>query len=97
MTQGVENLARNQEHDVTYYVELILPLAISLLFWCMFHGFEITIGISPKTIAYIDTCVFSLFAVGVLSGIIFSLTQKLHSTRFEIHRMRNNTADGNNE
>ena len=97
MTRGVENLARNQEHDVTDYAKLILPLVTLLLFWYMFHGFEITIGISPKTIAYIDTCVFSLFAVGVLSDIIFSLTQKLHSARFETHRMRNNTADGNNE
>ena len=67
------------------YVSVILLISMMSIIWKMVTGFGTIIGVSPKTLAYIDTCVFSLFVIGSLVGItITSLLSEIDSLKFKL-------------
>lgn len=59
-------------------MELVLTFGMILLFWKIFNGFETTIGVSPTTISYIDTCFFTFIIVGIMYMLIDDLKYKIY-------------------
>ena len=72
-------------------MELVLSFAMILLFWKVFNGFETTIGISPTTISYIDTCFFAFVIVGIMYTLIDSLKDKIYEIKSDRDKIKSDS------
>ena len=69
-------------------VSVILPLCLISVVWKMVTGFGTIIGVSPKTLAYVETCVYSLCITGSLIGIVSVLSSEIKSLKFKLEVMK---------
>lgn len=76
-------------NGLTDYISIILSIGLIIAIWKMITGFGTIIGISPKTIVYIDTCAFSLFIIGSLVGIVTFLISNNHSPQVDDESLAN--------